>query len=138
MSRNATFEEVQQPPAVRQISNVANRAHPYVQSLNTSTAYVVRTAANTATIRLALFDGFGNAVQDMVHMSFGAAVTSVTLTACTSMSITEPGATPYNADILSGATGLISVAVLFAAGGDKPIVVTYGNYRITLPAFPVT
>jgi hypothetical protein len=141
MSRNATFEEVQQPPATREIANVANITHPYLQSSSSSVAYVVGGASLTATVNIRLKDGFGNAFQGMVHISAGPDVDTATPSPGTRLSAAPAGNAPFSLDVLADASGVVTVPVVFHAAGaalSKQIVVEYGNYRVTVTGLTVT
>lgn len=135
MSRNATFEEVQQPPATREIANVANITHPYVQSVDASTAYVTNVGggANAVRIRLQLKDGFGNLFRGAARVSVGPNSGAVTLNNSTlNLGVAQSGAVGYSTTYFPNTgTGLIDVTQAFAGAGAKNVVVEYGVYRIT-------
>ena len=137
MSRNATFEEVQQPPATREIANVANITHPYLQSSSSSVAYVVDAgAAATANVNLRLKDGFGNAFQGMVTISVGPDISTATPGVGTRLSVAPAGGAGYTLNVLANSSGVATAPILFAAAGaalSKQTVITYGNYRTTTP-----
>lgn len=134
MSRNATFEEVQQPPATREIANVANITHPYVQSEDASTAYIVKTAAKTATVKLFIKDGFSNAVPfALVNIATSGNLDTATpaggggALACAAPGGNAPAALSFLAEAV---TGHINVPLVFHDAAVQNITVEYGNYRL--------
>lgn len=134
MARGAFFSEVQQPPATREISNVANATHPFLQSESSTVAYLVRTAANTARLRCFVLDGFGNKVSHaMVHVATSGDLDTATPAAGGGAlaSAAPVGTAPASLDFLAEVTtGHIEVPLVFHSAGTKDIAVDYGNYRL--------
>lgn len=129
-------------PQTALLANTAQVTHPYVRSINGSTAPIVNVGggANQARFRLMLKDGAGNAIQGLVQIGGSADVTGVTVTSGIAQTTTAApggGGGPYGLRVLADATGLVDVTLTFNAGGAKNLSFRYGGYQINALAFTV-